>query len=131
MDLSKWENKFNTCLALEFSNPEYFKVHHILVPAYHLQSRKYAPEIQSSVIKLLAYFLAHPDVPPSHSQIEEINKRFSSNKREVHILAKGTVGVIPSEMTILNVRTDTAQHYCQDVVAWAHSVLSELELSNK
>ncbi len=131
MDLSKWEDKFNICLALEFSTPEYFRVHHILVPTYHLQCGKYTSEIQPSVVNLLRDFLLHPDVQPSRSQIEEISRRFSSNKRNEKIFTEIGTQIISSAMSILDIRTDTPQQYCQDVLAWAHSVLKEFESNNK
>lgn len=126
MDLTAWEDKFNFCLALEFSDPDYFRAHHILVPTYHLQCGTYASGIQSSAIELVRGFIAHPDTAPSQSQIKEINGRFSSNNRKVKITTEGAPNVVMADMTILDVRTDTASHYREDVVKWAQSVIQKL-----
>ncbi|MBO9731504.1 MAG: hypothetical protein J7623_22880 [Chitinophaga sp.] len=47
-----WKQKFYDCLAIEFSDPCYFEVHHLLVITFMLQTGSYSPEYFPEAVKL-------------------------------------------------------------------------------
>ena len=127
--LKEWNDKFNLCLGIEFSNPEYFKVHHILVITFMLQTGRYAETYLNEAVSLLNEFLLHPLETPTKFKIDTINAKFSSHKRSGRIVREEAGDVIESNQTILDVRTDTAEHYRKDVVAWAETIIQTIQKS--
>ncbi len=123
--LNLWTAKFNNCLVLEFSDPAYFRVHHILVAAFMLQTGRYASSYKEKACVLLKEFLADPLTPPSKAKITEISSALSSDKRHDNVFNKKPGELIDTPITILDVSTDSAEQYRSDVIAWATSVLYE------
>ena len=121
-NLESWTEKFNECLALEFSNPAYFKVHHILVVSFMLQTGRYADPYREQACTLLKEFLTDPFHTPSKTRIAEINSTLSSDKRNDNVFNKNSGELISTPITILGIKTDNAEQYCKDVIAWATTV---------
>ena len=123
------ESRFHECLALEFQNPAYGAVHHLTVTAYMLQhSSQLTREGWLHQRQLLREFLVE-NKPPAF--IRNQNKDLvDSGKRRFKIKSKDGVPVINKttwKKTILDVRMENAEDYCEDVTAWARSVLEDAE----
>ncbi len=126
---SACEARFNECLALEFSDAAYGAVHHLTVAAYMVQhSSKLTREGWLHERELLREFLVE-NKPPAF--IRKQNKDLvDSGKRAFKIKSTDGVPVINKTIwtkTILNIRMDNAEEYCEDVTAWARAVLKDAE----
>ena len=125
---SACEARFHECLALEFQDPGYGAVHHLTVTAYMLQhSSKLTREGWLHQRELLREFLVE-NKPPAF--IRRQNKDLDSGKRTFKIKSKDGKPVINKNIwikTILDVRMNEAETYCEDVIAWARSVLEDVE----
>jgi hypothetical protein len=126
---SACEARFNECLALEFSNAAYGAVHHLTVTAYMLQhSSKLTREGWLHERMLLREFLVD-NRPPAFIRQQD-KDLVDSGKRAFKIKSTDGVPVISKTIwtkTILDVRMETTEDYCEDVTAWARSVLEESE----
>jgi hypothetical protein len=123
------KERFDEFLVLEFTDAGYGAVHHLTVAAYMLQhSSKLTREGWLHERELLREFLVEKK-PPAF--IREQNKDLvDSGKRKFKITSKDGLPVINKTTwtrTILDVRTENAEVYCEDVTAWARSVLEEAE----
>ncbi|MGB8981426.1 MAG: DUF5946 family protein [Anaerolineales bacterium] len=121
------QTRFDEFLVLEFTDPGYGAVHHLTVAAYMVQhSSKMTPEGWLFERNLLKEFLVE-NKPPAY--IRKQNKDVvDSGKRKFKIKSKTGVPVINKttwNKTILDVRAENAEVYCEDVTAWARSVLEE------
>ena len=117
------KKKFDACLELEYSNPEYASMHHITVLAFMLQTGRYTPAYKEDALKMLKNFLSHPYKIPSKSTIKSYNLQLSRSKRKGNIFTKSSTKILETKMTILDVRLNTPDHYCEDVIAWAKSII--------
>ena len=124
--IEQWYNKFNLCLGIDFSDPEYFKVHHILVMAFMIQTGRYTPDYYNEVMSLFKEFLLHPLETPDRLKVDIINKKFSSRDRDNNIIKKEFGDIIETNFTILDIRTNTADVYCQDVITWAKEIIDKI-----
>ena len=123
------KTRFDEFLTLEFTDAAYGAVHHLTVSAYMLQhSSKLTREGWLHERELLREFLIENKRP---AFIRKQNKDLvDSGKRTFKIKSKDGVPVINKTMwtkTIVDVRVEKAQVYCEDVTAWARSVLDEAE----
>ena len=123
------QTRFDEFLVLEFTDPGYGAVHRLTVAAYMVQhSSKLTREGWLHERELLREFLVE-NKPPAF--IRKQNKdRLDSGKRTFKIKSKENVPVIDKTMwtkTILDVRTENTEAYCDDITAWARSVLEEAE----
>jgi hypothetical protein len=123
------ETRFHEFLVKEFEDPSYGAVHHLTVAAYMLQhSSKLTREGWLLERELLKEFLVE-NKPPAF--IRKQNKDLvDSGKRKFKITSKDGVSVINKTTwtkTILDVRTENAQVYYEDVTAWARSVLEDVQ----
>ena len=123
------ETRFHECLAREFEDPAYGAVHYLTVTAYMLQhSSKLTREGWLHERELLKEFLVE-NYPPE--LIRKQNKDLvDSGKRTFKIKSKSGKPVISKTVwakTILDIRMENAKNYCEDVAAWARSVLEEAE----
>jgi hypothetical protein len=126
---SACEPRFNECLALEFSDAAYGVVHHLTVAAYMLQhSSKLTREGWIYERNLLKEFLVE-NKPPAF--IRQQNKDLvDSGKRTFKIKSTDGMPVIGKTAwtkTILDIRMGNAEDYCEDVTAWARSVLEDVK----
>jgi hypothetical protein len=121
--------RFDEFLVLEFTDPGYGTVHHLTVATYILQhSSKMTREGWLHERELLREFLVEKK-PPEF--IRKQNKDLvDSGKRTFKFKSKDGRPVTDKTTwtkTILNVRTESAGVYCEDVTNWAKSVLEEAE----
>ncbi len=123
------EQRFNECLAKEFEDPRYGRVHNFTVSTYMLQhSSKLTREAWLYERDLLREFILGGKSP------EEIRKErqdfVDSGKRTFKIKSRTGQPVIPQTRwakTVLDVRLDNPVDYCEDVLAWASVTLAESE----
>ena len=123
------KERFDEFLVLEFTDAGYGAVHHLTVTTYMLQhSSKLTREGWHHERDLLREFLI-ANKPPQF--IRKQNKDLvDSGKRKFKIASRDGLPVINKTTwtkTILDVRTENAEVYCEDVNAWARSVLEEAE----
>lgn len=121
--------RFDEFLILEFTDAGYGAVHHLTVAAYMVQhSSKMTREGWLFERNLLREFLIE-NKPPAY--IRKQNKEVvDSGKRKFKIKSKTGLPVIDKntwKKTILDVRAGNADVYCEDITAWARSVLEEAE----
>jgi len=123
------ETRFDEFLVLEFTDAGYGIVHHLTVAAYMLQhSSKLTREGWLHERELLREFLVEKK-PPAF--IRKQNKDLvDSGKRKFKITSKDGLPVINKTTwtkTILDVRTENGEVYCEDVTAWARSALEDVQ----
>jgi hypothetical protein len=123
------QTRFDEFLILEFTDAGYGAVHHLTVATYMLQhSSRLTREGWLHERELLREFLVE-NKPPAF--IREQNKDLvDSGKRKFKIKSRDGLPIIEKTTwtkTILDVRAENAGVYCQDVTAWARSVLEDVE----
>lgn len=120
---------FDEFLVLEFTDAGYGIVHHLTVATYMLQhSSKMTRDGWLYERGLLREFLVE-NKPPAYIR-KQNRDAVDSGKRKFKIKSKTGVPVINKttwNKTILDVRTENADLYCEDITAWARSVLVEAE----
>jgi hypothetical protein len=121
------KSRFDEFLVLEFTNADYGSVHHLTVTAYMLQhSSKLTREGWLHMRGLLREFLVE-NKPPKFVR-KQSRDLVDSGKRKFKITSKDGLPAIQKSTwtkTILDVSTENAEVYCQDVSAWARAVLEE------
>lgn len=123
------KERFDEFLVLEFTDAGYGAAHHLTVAAYMVQhSSKMTREGWLFERNLLREFLVE-NKPPEY--IRKQNKDVvDSGKRKFKIKSRTGLPVIDKTSwakTILDVRSENAKVYCEDINAWARSVLEEAE----
>ena len=121
--------RFDEFLVLEFTDAGYGAVHHLTVATYMVQhSSKMTREGWLFEWIILKEFLIE-NKPPAY--IRKQNKDIvDSGKRKFKIKSKTGMPVINKttwKKTIMDVRSENAEAYCEDITAWAKSVLDEAE----
>ena len=119
--------RFDEFLILEFTDAGYGAVHHLTVAAFMVQhSSKLTREGWLFERDLLKDFLIENKSP---AYIRRQNKDVvDSGKRTFKIKSKTGLPVIEKTTwrnTILDVREENAEVYCEDITAWARAVLEE------
>ena len=123
------QTRFDEFLVLEFTDAGYGAVHHLTVAAYMVQhSSKLTREGWLFERKLLREFLVENKTP---AYIRKQNKDVvDSGKRTFKIKSKTGLPVIDKitwRKTILDVRAENAEVYCEHITAWARSMQEEAE----
>ena len=123
------QTRFDEFLVLEFTDASYGAVHHLTVAAYMVQhSSKMTREGWLFERGLLREFLV--ENKPS-SYIRKQNRDVvDSGKRKFKIKSKTGLPVINKttwRKTILDIRSENAAVYREEITAWASSVLEEAE----
>jgi hypothetical protein len=123
------QTRFDEFLILEFTDAGYGAVHHLTVSAYMVQhSRKLTREGWLHKRELLREFLVE-NKPPAF--IRKQNKDLvDSGKRKFKIKSRDGLPVIKKTTwtkTILDIRIENAEVYCEDVTAWARSALDDVQ----
>ena len=123
------KTRFNEFLVLEFTDASFGAVHHLTVALYMLQhSSKLTKEGWLFERDLLREFLID-NKPPAF--IRKQNRDIvDSGKRKFKIKSRDGLPIINKSTwtkTILDVRAENAEVYCEDVTAWAKSALEEAE----
>jgi len=121
--------RFDEFLILEFTDEDYGAVHHLTVATFMVQhSSRMTREGWLFELDLLRQFLVE-NKPPALIR-KQIKDTVDSGKRTFKIKSKDGVPVINKSTwtkTILDVRAENAETYCQEIIAWARSVLKEAE----
>jgi len=121
--------RFDEFLVQEFTDAGYGAVHHLTVAAYMFQhSSKLTREGWLHMRELLRQFLVENKSP---AFIRKQNKDLvDSGKRRFKINSKDGLPVINKSTwtkTIMDVRAENTEDYCNDVNEWARSALDEAE----
>jgi len=124
------KTRFDEFLVLEFTDAGYGAVHHLTVAAYMIQhSSKLTREGWLHERELLREFLDE-NRPPAFIR-KQSKILVDSGKRKFKIKSKDGQPVLNKTRwtkTILDVRTENAEVYCEAVTAWARSALEEAEV---
>lgn len=124
------QTRFDELMALEFSDPAYFgTVHNLTVATFMLQhSSKLTKEGWLYEREILREFLVENKSPEF---IRKQNKNLvDSGKRKFKITSKDGKRIIEKSTwtkTILDVRTENAEVYSEDIKAWAKSALEDVQ----
>ncbi len=122
------EARYHECLAREFSQPGYGAVHHLTVATYMLQhSSKLTKEGWLYERNLLHEFLIEKKPPElvrrqSRDLVDDGRRKFKIASKD----GRPKIGLKHWSKTILDVRFDNAEVYCQDVAAWARLSLQDV-----
>ena len=123
------KSRFDEFLALEFSDMGYGAVHNLTVATYMLQhSSKLSREGWLYERDLLREFIVEGKSPSVIRQ--QAKDAVDSGKRAFKFKSKDGKPVINKTTwtkTILDVRTENAEVYCEDVSVWAKSALEDAE----
>ncbi len=119
------EAGFHELLALEFLNPDYFRVHHLLVSAYLLQHEQYLPTHLETVTKQMARLI---DSFPSDDDRRLVRAIFDGPTRVINRDRSPPSPPRAWTMTILDVDSSSGESYQASVRAWARSLLKTLQL---
>ena len=123
------QERFDEFLVLEFTDAGYGAVHHLTVAAFMVQhSSKMTREGWLFERNLLREFLIE-NKPPAYIRTQNRDV-VDSGKRKFKIKSRDGKPVINKNTwrkTILDVRAENADVYCEDITAWAMSVLEEAE----
>ncbi len=123
------KTRFDECLALEFSDLRYGAVHNLTVCAYMLQhSSQLSREGWLYERDLLREFIVEGKSPSVIRQ--QVKDSVDSGKRAFKFTSRDGKPVIKKtswKKTILDIRMENAEDYCEDVTAWAGSVLENAE----
>lgn len=123
------QSRFDEFLILEFSDAGYGAVHHLTVATFMVQhSSRMTREGWQYERDLLREFLIENKTPAMVRK--QIKDTVDSGKRTFKFKSKTGVPVINKttwSKTILDVRAENAEVYCEDITVWARSVLEEAE----
>ncbi len=113
-------DRFDECLALDFSDARYGAVHHLSAHAYALQHRTYADEFEGVVAR---FVLDHLDEPPGPASTAAVQQAASGAIR----VARREPGPTPEEpwaVTVADIDPSSPEAYRSTVRAWAEAVAS-------
>ena len=123
------QTRFDEFLVLEFTDAGYGAVHHLTLAVFMVQhSSRMTPEGWRYERDLLREFLVEKKSPAMIRK--QIKDTVDSGKRTFKFKSKTGVPVINKTSwtkTILDVRAENSEVYCEDITAWARSVLEEAE----
>lgn len=123
------QTRFDEFLVLEFTDPGYGAVHHLTVAAFMVQhSSRMTPEGWLYERELLREFLVENKTPAMMRK--QIKDSVDSGRRTFKFKSKDGKPVINKDSwkkTILDVRTENAGVYCDDITTWARSTLEDAE----
>ena len=117
------QQKFNECIALEFSDPAFGAVHHLTVPAFMLQhSGKLTDEGKLAMLDILRLFLVDGFTPDQvraarSGQLDNNKRGWKFTKTSPSTLADPKIWTC----TISSVTMETGEKYCETIKNWAWS----------
>jgi len=123
------EYRFDQCMALEFAHPTAFgAVHHLTVASYMLQHNAYSRDGWLEARKMLSRFIRDGVLP---AEMRNQSRARLDSGRRAWSFTKGArlpeFEMIAWTRTIADVRFDSPEVYCADVILWATSVLTDAE----
>jgi hypothetical protein len=126
---SACETRFHECLAMEFEDPAFGRVHNLTVSTFMLQhSSNLTREGWLYERDLLREFLSGNKTA---DQVRRERKHaVDSSKRTFRIKSRSGRPVITRtkwSKTILDVRLDAPKEYCEGITAWAQATLADAE----
>jgi hypothetical protein len=123
------QTRFDEFLVLEFTDPGYGAVHNLTVCTFMVQhSSRMSKEGWMYERGLLREFVVEKKSPSLIRQ--QVKDSVDSGKRKFTFKSKDGVPVINKSTwtkTILDVRAENAELYCEDINAWAKAVLEDAE----
>jgi hypothetical protein len=123
------KERFDEFLILEFTDAGYGAVHHLTVATYMVQhSSKMTPEGWKYERDLLREFLVEKKTPAMIRK--QIKDTVDSGKRTFKFKSKTGIPVINKttwNKTIVDVRSENADVYCEDITSWAMAVLADAD----
>ena len=123
------QQRFDEFLVLEFTDPGYGAVHNLTVCTFMVQhSSKMSREGWLYERDLLREFIVEGKSPSLIRQ--QVKDSVDSGKRKFKFKSQDGVPVIHKSTwakTILDVRAENPEDYCEDINAWAKAVLKEAE----
>ena len=123
------KERFDEFLALEFSDMAYGAVHNLTVATFMIQhSSRMSKEGWLYERELLREFIVEKKSPSLIRQ--QIKDSVDSGKRTFKFKSKNGKPVINKTTwtkTILDVRAENAEVYCQEIRDWAKSVLEDVD----
>ncbi|HSA99830.1 MAG TPA: DUF5946 family protein [Anaerolineales bacterium] len=123
------QTRFDEFLVLEFTDAGYGAVHNLTVATFMLQhSSRMSKEGWLFERELLREFVVEKKSPDLMRQ--QNKDSVDSGKRTFKFKSKDGKPVINKSTwtkTILDVRTENAEVYCEDITAWAKSALEDVE----
>lgn len=123
------QTRFDEFLVLEFTDPGYGAVHNLTVCTFMVQhSSRMSREGWLYERDLLREFVV--EKKSSDLIRQQVKASVDSGKRKFTFKSKDGVPVINKstwKKTILDIRAENAEVYCEDINAWARSVLEEAE----
>jgi hypothetical protein len=123
------KTRFDEFLVLEFSDIGYGAVHNLTVATFMIQhSSKMSLEGWLYERDLLREFILEKKSPSLIRQ--QVKDVVDSGKRTFKFKSKDGKPVINKSTwtkTILDVRAENAEVYCEDVTAWARSALEDVQ----
>jgi hypothetical protein len=123
------QTRFDEFLVLEFTDPGFGAVHNLTVCTFMVQhSSRMSKEGWFYERELLREFIVEGKSPSLIRQ--QVKDSVDSGKRKFTFKSKTGVPVIQKstwKKTILDVRTENSEVYCEDIHSWARSVLEEVE----
>ena len=122
------KDKYGEILALEFEDPAVFgAVHHITVACYNLQHPDYFSDEAREWMRTALHRVVEEGLPPA-DMLKNVRKRAGEGMKVRRRTApESPPGRIAWSMTVMAVRTDSAEVYIEDIKAWAKSILSDLD----
>jgi hypothetical protein len=115
---------FDDVLALEFTNPDYFAVHHLTVAAFSVQHpSRLSAQGWRSAVALLRELVVDRATPG------EARQRTKPGGPSLTRGERFPLDHVPWSTTIVDVGTTTAGVYCRDIRAWARSVAHEAAMA--
>jgi hypothetical protein len=121
--LSDCQARFHQCLSLDFSDPTYGSVHHLLVASFMLQHHAYDTEAQAVVLAFISAFI---DRPLNQYDKQNIRARYDGAQPVFRRdLAPSMRYNWP--LTIADVDSSSGVAYQSSVKAWARAVVATLQ----
>lgn len=121
------QTRFELCLVKDYEHPDTFgQVHHLIVACMMLQHNAYSRQGWLAARQLVAQSIQQ-GTPPSVLRQQNAPEMDSGQRR--WNLTRGekisAVEHVTWTCTIADVRTDSAEHYCEDAQRWAIHVLAD------
>jgi Family of unknown function (DUF5946) len=120
------EARFHELLGVEFLNPDYFRVHHLLVSAYMVQHEQYLPRHLETVLRDMARLM---NSFPSDDDRRLVRSIFDGPTRVINRDRSPPSPPRGWTKTILDLDDSSAESYQASVRAWAADVLETGTLS--